>query len=254
MTIYTGNNYRKIYESHYGPIPKDKDGRTYDIHHLDKNRDNNLPDNLKALSIKDHYDIHYLQGDWGACYRIAGRMRLPHEEISKLATLENLKRVANGTHPFLGGKISRETQRKRVANGTHHLLNKEKARERNLKRVEKGTHPFSTRADGTSITSDKVADGTHHFLGGEIQRENNKRRVANGTHNFLGPESNLKRVTNGTNPFCGPELQLKRVAEGSHPFQHPLHWKCNHCGKEGKGNSNYLRWHDDKCKLKPRSR
>ena len=28
-------DYRKIYEAHYGPIPKDSDGKTYEIHHLD---------------------------------------------------------------------------------------------------------------------------------------------------------------------------------------------------------------------------
>jgi len=51
-------NYRKLWEQHYGPIPKDKNGRTFDIHHIDGNRTNNSLDNLICLSIEDHYKIH----------------------------------------------------------------------------------------------------------------------------------------------------------------------------------------------------
>ena len=64
MCIYCGTNkYRKIYESHNGPIPKEDNGRSYEIHHIDGNHFNNDPSNLKAVSIQEHYDIHYSQGD-----------------------------------------------------------------------------------------------------------------------------------------------------------------------------------------------
>jgi hypothetical protein len=36
--------YRKIYEQNFGPIPKDGDGRSYDVHHIDGNRNNNVPE------------------------------------------------------------------------------------------------------------------------------------------------------------------------------------------------------------------
>jgi len=62
--------YRKVYETFYGPIPKDQDGRSYDIHHIDGDKTNNSILNLVALSIQDHYDVHYIQGDYGACYKI----------------------------------------------------------------------------------------------------------------------------------------------------------------------------------------
>lgn len=78
--------YRKIYEEHYGPIPIDDNNRTYEIHHIDGNRENNSPDNLIALSIKEHYDLHYKQGDYGACVMIAKRMKLPSDHISKIQT------------------------------------------------------------------------------------------------------------------------------------------------------------------------
>jgi len=200
--------HRKIYESHNGPIPKDDSGRTYEIHHVDGNHSNNSLKNLVALTIQEHYDIHFSQGDWAACHRIATKMKRSTDEISRLATMENLKRVENGTHPFLGGEISRKVNQKRLAAGTHNFQDREKARERNLKRVENGTHPF---------------------LGGEMQRENNLKRVANGTHQCLGGE-----------------IQRKRIADGTHNFTKP--WKCEHCGKEGIGTGNYARYHGNNCK------
>jgi DNA-binding NarL/FixJ family response regulator len=51
-------NYRKLWETHYGPIPKDNMGRTFDIHHIDGNRKNNKIENLICVSLEDHYKIH----------------------------------------------------------------------------------------------------------------------------------------------------------------------------------------------------
>ncbi len=59
--IFIDMNYRKIWESIYGPIPKDVQGRTFDIHHIDGNRKNNSIENLVCLSIEDHYKIHLKQ-------------------------------------------------------------------------------------------------------------------------------------------------------------------------------------------------
>lgn len=55
MTIY-----RKIYKTFYGQIPKDSNGRSYDIHHIDGDKTNNSILNLVALSIQDHYDVYYI--------------------------------------------------------------------------------------------------------------------------------------------------------------------------------------------------
>ena len=54
-------NYRKIWESHHGEIPKDEMGRTFDIHHIDGNRKNNSIENLLCVSLEDHYKIHLKQ-------------------------------------------------------------------------------------------------------------------------------------------------------------------------------------------------
>ena len=61
MTIYlkraSTTITRKIYIKHFGNIPKDGDGRSYEIHHIDGNHSNNDPSNLRAVTIKEHYEI-----------------------------------------------------------------------------------------------------------------------------------------------------------------------------------------------------
>lgn len=99
--------YRKIWIKENGPIPKDELGRTFEIHHIDGNRNNNSISNLQCLSIQEHYDIHYKNGDYGACVMIAKRMNLPPDYISKIQT--GVKRpgiggVKKGTIPWNKGK------------------------------------------------------------------------------------------------------------------------------------------------------
>lgn len=93
-------NYRKIWEAYNGPIPQDAQGRSYEIHHIDGNRNNNLLENLKCISIEDHYKIHKEQRDYQSAWRIANRMNLEKEEIKKLA--------------ILGGKSKKGIKKKRV--------------------------------------------------------------------------------------------------------------------------------------------
>jgi hypothetical protein len=95
------NIHRKIYKQHYGEIPVDSDGRTYDIHHIDGDDSNNDISNLIAVSIKEHYVIHEAQSDWGACIAIEMRMGRDPDLISDL----NRKKVEEGTHHLLGGEI-----------------------------------------------------------------------------------------------------------------------------------------------------
>lgn len=156
-------DYRQIYKEHHGPIPFEPDGRSYEIHHRDGNHANNAPNNLMAVSIQEHYDIHYAQKDYGACYYIAQRMYKSSEELSKLARISNLIRVNNGTHNFLDGTASSTSARKRLMEGTHQFANSE----------------FQS-----AITQKRVKDGTHNFLGGKIQSETQKRLVTEGKHSF----------------------------------------------------------------------
>lgn len=63
-------SYREIWKNENGAIPKDSDGVSYEIHHIDGNRKNNAIDNLKCVSIEEHFNIHISQGDLSAAMRI----------------------------------------------------------------------------------------------------------------------------------------------------------------------------------------
>jgi len=249
LCIYCGTaKYRKIYENHYGIIPKDEDGRSYEIHHIDGNHSNNDPTNLKCVTIQEHFDIHYLQKDYGACFLIARKMNLSVNEISELCSLfqnqrvecgthpwlkknggginardRALQKVKDGTHPWLGGEVSRRTNARRVLEGTHHLLGGLV----NKRRVENGTHPWLKKNGGSErvrkLQNQKVEDGTHHFLGPTM----NDTMLADGRHSSLREDSKVKmsikqqeRVENGTHHFLGGEIQSKsnqeRLDNGTH--------------------------------------
>ena len=158
MTIYSLRGYRRIYENTYGPIPKDQFGRTYEIHHRDGNRRNNDPTNLVALSMQEHYDVHLAQHDWASCLRLSERMKVPAAEVSRLASLSNQKRVANGTCPFLGGEVQRKLNQRRLTDGTHHFLGNKNP---SIQRVLQGTHHLLKRPDGSSVCGDNVKNGSH---------------------------------------------------------------------------------------------
>jgi hypothetical protein len=140
-------DYRKVWESKHGPIPKDPSGRTYEIHHIDGDHSNNSIDNLKLVTIQEHYDIHYSQQDYAACHVIGLRMALTPEEQFKLLS---------------------DIQRKRVLEGTHHFLDREKARTRAFDRIARGVHNF--QGDNNPAVK-KSKEGKHHWNGGDIVKQ-----------------------------------------------------------------------------------
>lgn len=162
MTIYSTKRtsstfYRRIYEKHFGPIPRDSDGRSFDIHHIDGNDKNNNVANLVAVTIQEHYNIHYSQGDWAACLSISKRMKLSPEEKSELARKNAASQIARGIHPWQNSEKQREKALLQVAEGRHPWQDREKTRELNLKRVEAGTHNWL----GGDATRKQIENGTH---------------------------------------------------------------------------------------------
>jgi hypothetical protein len=93
-------NYRKLWESIHGTIPKDSSGRTFDIHHIDGNRKNNSIDNLICLSLEDHYKIHLKQ----------------FEEIKSEKEFRSLiflsSRINKSVNELTGWTVSQETKYK----------------------------------------------------------------------------------------------------------------------------------------------
>ena len=98
MDIYFTTNYRKIWEHFNGPIPKDEQGRSYEIHHIDGNHSNNHIDNLQCVSLQEHYDIHLQQNDTYACLRLSQKLKMSKQEISDLAIKTNNERWSNSQY------------------------------------------------------------------------------------------------------------------------------------------------------------
>lgn len=136
------NIYRRIWEQHNGPIPKDEEGRSYEIHHIDGNRSNNHIDNLKCVSIQEHYDIHYQQKDYGACYFIALSMKKTPKEISEIISKSNKKRIENGTLPLLNKELSKQWAKRRTEEGKNPFTGGKIQKESNKRRVKNGSHNF----------------------------------------------------------------------------------------------------------------
>ena len=122
--------YIKIYKQHYGEIPKDSQGRSYDIHHIDGDYTNNEISNLVALSIEEHYNLHKTQEDWGAVWALAKRLNVSQEEKSQTTRNMNLARAKAGTH---WSQISSR-------NRTHHFNNLEWQRKMTAIQLSNGTH------------------------------------------------------------------------------------------------------------------
>lgn len=200
-------SHRKIYKEYHGNIPVDNTGRTYDIHHIDGDRSNNDIDNLVALTIEEHYNLHLNQGDTQAAAAIMMRLNKSSNEISRLNSIAAQQRVSNRNHPWLGdGSYQREQQnilkergnyyqysqqhkdmisnrnKDYVARGVHNFQTvdaRQTVSDRNKKNIENGTHPFVNGA-GAKSSCARIKDGSHHFLDKERQRElSNRARLAN---------------------------------------------------------------------------
>jgi len=243
MTIYTKSkgrtkiNYRKIYVENYGSIPIEPNGRSYEIHHIDGDCHNNDPTNLVALTLQEHYDKHYDQGDWYACKEILKKLRYSPEEISNLA---------------------RKCQTDRLSAGTHNFMTRPDGTNLALDRVKKGTHPWQRRPDGTSLQQDKVNAGTHHML---VRADGSSRSgdlVKEGNHPWQrrtdGTSQSQDQIIAGTHNFMtrpdGTNLAQDKAKNGTHNFQNPKEWTCETCGVVGKNTANYNKYHKGgKCQL-----
>jgi hypothetical protein len=104
-------NYRKIWEAANGPIPKDDQGRSYEIHHIDGNRKNNDLSNLMCVSIEQHYKIHKEQKDYAAALFISAKLKLSQKEIQFLARESSMIKVIRGTSKA-GALKAAETKRR----------------------------------------------------------------------------------------------------------------------------------------------
>jgi len=211
-------SYRKIWEAANGPIPYDVTGRRMEIHHIDGKRTNNSLENLKLVTIQDHYDIHYSQGDWAACQSLVNRMKISSDEKSKRCSELANKRVTAGTHHFQDPEfIKADSLRKsRDRKGENHPLYGKPVKE-------------STKEKRSQSHKLLVEQGIHH-----LQQDTHKNRMR---------EKALLQSTQGEHPFQQEtfkkqqkEKAMALVQENKHPFNRAdrtdpnkiMVW-CDHC-------------------------
>lgn len=188
----------------------------------------NSKSNIVRLSYRAHFICHRLlvkmhEGEARAKMALA-LFRLSHknqkltslqyakikEEVHKANSFLQRRRVDNGTHHFLGGKIQRKSrgkkrgpqavehrqkisvvQQKNICNGTHHFLSsrlqselgkrggKTKSKKKDAwtkKQIElaktgrHSTQKIEFRENNRQKQKMRVENGTHHLLSGEIQK------------------------------------------------------------------------------------
>lgn len=209
-------SYIKIWMDAYGDIPKDADGRSYEIHHIDGDASNNDLSNLACIPINEHYEIHLQQGDLMAARYIAMRMGANSELTKSLMSRAQKTRVKNGTHNFLtengGSDMATARALARVENGTHHFVT--------------GQFEDCRRKQYNISVEERKSAGTYHML---VDNPTHK-MIANGTHNLLGPNQNKIMLANGRHPS-----QMKK--------------ECPYCNKIIDV-ANYARYHGEKCKVR----
>jgi hypothetical protein len=276
MAIYrkkhNKEDYRKIYEEHYGSIPTDDTGRTYEIHHIDGNHSNNSPSNLKAVTIEEHYEIHKANGDWSACLLISSRMKVSAEKKSELSRLAALKRLAEGTHHYRDPEfISRNIERqKKLIEEENHPFQQEEIKEltRNIarevqnERIKTGVHQFlqtdvreKAKIASTDAQNRLIVEGKHIFQDETLRKKWTEEQINNGTHVTQNSELQrskvLRRIENGTHPWIQKDYQSnlnkKLLNEGKHPSQQKI--ECPFCAKIV-DSANFGRWHGNNCKFK----
>lgn len=220
----TRAKYRQLWEKTYGPIPVDEAGRPYDIHHIDGDSSNNDLSNLKCVSLQEHYNIHWAQGDYWACRAIAIRLNISEEERVQILKLSALKRKGLPRPDMLGDKnpMRNPEYAKKLSDATKSIPKSDKARSAIAK----------AQQDRLSVKFNC------QFCNRGFNELNFKR--------FHGDRC-LK------NPALTPEeiLIIKQSRKSHFTTSNPsrIKYKCNYCGKSV-GTGNYKRWHGENCKEK----
>lgn len=163
--------YRELWTKHYGSIPVDEYGRSYEIHHIDGNRKNNTLDNLKCLSIQVHYELHKKQGDYKAAWAIAQRLTLNADELLDLR--KRYKKV----------EISKESRDKMSAAQLGKRVSQETRERMSIAQKNRQRKPLSeeTKAKISNTLSDKKrqphSDETKKKIGAAIKKANTGRHL-----------------------------------------------------------------------------
>lgn len=205
------NPHRRAFIKAYGRPPKPG----YHLHHIDGNYSNNSVDNLVELTPKEHYDIHYNQGDWAACILLADAAQIPPEVIAQVYREHGLNCVERQL-------------------GIHSPDFDQSANASNIwKNNPPGRKPVT---DGKRVIKFRTHEEVDVFL-----KENPGWYKGIPSHMKQGLKKSKRRLDSKEASL----IANNRIKNGTHNFtqQH----KCPRCGKVGKGPM-MKRWHFDNCK------
>lgn len=236
--IYTC--YRTIWRSHFGEIPKDENGRSYEIHHIDGDRTNNSIENLQCLSIEEHYELHLKQGDYAACLLISDRYNISPEEKSKLARLQQLTRIANGTHHLVNNPSIGQVTVKDANGKTFRVsVDDERYQSGELVGVRKGLK--GQNKGRTDLVSVIDKDGNTKKVSKEEFRANpDLRHPMKGRVSVVDKDGNTFTVEREDPRYiCGELVGVTKTMKRT----------CPHCKKTGTPGA-MARWHFGNCKHK----
>jgi predicted RNA-binding Zn-ribbon protein involved in translation (DUF1610 family) len=217
-----------------------------------------------CVSIEEHFEIHYSQGDYNACILLLERMSLSPEELAEAARKITNKQLEDGTHNFQKPEFQKINAMRRVKEGTHHWLGE---RNPSHKRLQEGTHNFQKSEKKKCEYCKKEVDiGNYALYHGEfcfshtgikspgaikiaeIERDFAKNTVwiTNGIENKRIQQTEVipSGFYRGRSPYNTDNVKLScknRLGVAQKKVE------CPNCGKIG-GISTMKRWHFDNCR------
>tara|TARA_R110000868_G_scaffold410650_2_gene699406 strand:- start:1188 stop:1946 length:759 start_codon:yes stop_codon:yes gene_type:complete len=241
-------NYRKIWMNQFGEIPIDSDGRSYDIHHIDGNKNNNQIQNLIAVSIKEHFDIHYKQGDFEACGAIS--LRMQNFNFKGYSQSEETKRKISAANK---GKIRTEKHKRKMSEARKGKTLSEETKQK-MSDFRRGKPSGNKGKNHSEETKKKIAEskkGNQNSLG-KKHSEETKQKMSNvhkGKFRSKETKEKMSDSKKGNQNWIGKNhsqetKEKMREAQKGKPLPKI---KCPHCNKEG-GGSLMKRYHFSNCK------
>lgn len=238
--------YRKIWEDHYGPIPVDRYGRSYEIHHRSGIRSDNRIQNLQCVTIRQHFLIHKRQGDHRAAAAISRRMMVPPERQLKLNSKAGKEAWKQRTGWFDPKRLEKSrkkaTKASAIANTGRQWYTNGKE---NIRRSE---HPGKGWKLGRSVSGTGFPKGT---ILGTFWNKNgkNKRSIdcpGRGWKRgkYLTPDQRARRVEIGRQHGVSTGNRSKGGLN-LRGFKHDV-VKCPHCKLLG-GRNAMKRYHFENC-------
>jgi len=113
------------------------------------------------------------------------------EEFSKTHKLFNICKGGEGIDP----KVAYDNAMKKIKDGTHPFLQKhniEKTRERNKKNMENGTFQLTSEL-AIKFSKERMLNGTHHFINNDLSKQKMLKRISNGIPYVIG-ENDIKCI------------------------------------------------------------